>query len=216
MSDYITPEGARILLEQVAHERVLVEEMLQEVLAYRPKRYRKLPKNLERLPVVELGALKPLSKTRSRLPVLDLTEPPSPGDPMPADWRPHYLAELDELTNGHWRGVLITVPDMAAVRKAWSGIQDDWAYRTRRGLGTTNAAAYRGIRTHMQRIGMFWSVFANTVDAHNDDDERMSTETEAVKMQSDYWAQVLDELPARLAAYNEDPLDRHLMEDEVI
>ena len=216
MSDYITPDEGRKLFEQVAHERVLVEAMLQEVLAYRPKRYRKLPKNLERLPVVDLSALKPLSKTRSRLPVLDLTEPPSPGDRMPADWRSHYLAELDEITNGHWKGVLITVPDMVAVRKAWSDVQADWEYRTSRGLGTTNAAGYRGIRTHMQRTGMFWSVFADTVDAHNETEGRMSTETEAVKMQSAYWAQVLDELPARLAAYSEDLFARHLMEDEVI
>ena len=215
MTDYITQDEFRKLFEHLSHATEELEQLEAFARSLLKSQYRKLPKTLKRLPVVELG-LKHLPKTRSRLPVVDLSDQPSPGDPMAADWRSHYLAELDEITNGHWRGVLITVPDMDAVRKAWSRIQDDWAYRTRRGLGTTNAAAYRGIRTHMQRIGMFWSVFADTVDAHNDDDERMSTEAEAVKMQSDYWAQVLDELPARLAAYNEGPFDRHLMEDEVI
>ena len=146
-----------------------------------------------------------LAKNLKRLPVVDLSDPPKPRDSMPADWRPFYLAELNEITNGYWDAGLTIVPNIRMIREAWAAIQDGWERRTRLGDNEMPAYSYRGLRTRAQRTGRFWSVFADAVAAQLEvlaEDQRTGPTEEQLDAQ-------IKEL---LEGLHDQPLDRQRME----
>ena len=191
MNHYTTYSGfrkhARRFIQLTAALSHLEREASKRADSQPAVRYRKLPKTLKRLPVV------------------DLSDPPKPRDLMTHDWQPFYLAELNEITNGHWDADLTIVPNVRMIREAWSAIQEGWEQRTRLGDSEMPEYGYRGLRTRSQRTGRFWSAFADAVAAQLGalaEDQRTSPTEEQLDAQ-------IKEL---LEGLHDQPLDRQRIE----